>query len=530
MTTKPKASRYNIRRRKDAAPAQSAAAPQPQEGVVDSPAQVSAEATLDGIRKEGLTGRQLRMARRMAQKHGLAVTSDFDAVRQLREQGIDPFKRANVLDMVVPKEGAQTPPQQPAPQSQPPAQGVQLPQVAQTTQVAPAMPPRAGLEQRASEIRKMQRDIARRRRRNIFLLAARLMFFIGLPTLIAGVYFYTIATPMYATKSEFVIQQASSGGRSAGGLGSLFQGTSMATQQDSIAVQSYLSSEAAMRRLDEDHGFRAAFTNPDIDALQRIEAGASNAEAYSVYKKRIKISYDPTEGLVRMEVSAPSPELAVEFNQALIGYAEDQVDQMTARLRRDQMQGALANYETTEAARKEALRELTQVQAAAEVLDPQSENAALMSRIGSMEAQRDELTLELATLLDNARPNQARVDGVKASISRIDEQISQLRRQITEATDGRQAQTETAARLREAEENYQVRLTLVQEALAQMETARIEANRQVRYLSLSVPPTPPDAAAYPKGFENTALAFLIFAGVFMIMSLTAAVLKEQVSS
>ena len=43
------------------------------------------------------------MARRVAQKHGLAPTSDFDAIRLLREKGIDPFQRANTLDLVMPE-------------------------------------------------------------------------------------------------------------------------------------------------------------------------------------------------------------------------------------------------------------------------------------------------------------------------------------------------------------------------------------------------------------------------------------------
>ena len=47
---------------------------------------------VDGIRREGLTGRQLRLARRLAQKHGLPATSDFDAVRLLRKAGIDPMQ------------------------------------------------------------------------------------------------------------------------------------------------------------------------------------------------------------------------------------------------------------------------------------------------------------------------------------------------------------------------------------------------------------------------------------------------------
>ena len=39
----------------------------------------------------------------------------------------------------------------------------------------------------------------------VALLVARLAFFVFLPTVLAGYYFYTIATPMYATKTEFLI-------------------------------------------------------------------------------------------------------------------------------------------------------------------------------------------------------------------------------------------------------------------------------------------------------------------------------------
>jgi len=84
--------------------------------------------------------------------------------------------------------------------------------------------------------------------------------------------------------------------------------------------------------------------------------------------------------------------------------------------------------------------------------------------------------------------------------------------------------------LRQAEENYVFEVQNVQAALATMDSARIEANRQVRYLSVSVAPIAPDVATYPKSFENTLLAFLIFAGVYLMISLTASILREQVSS
>ena len=83
------------------------------DGLGDAPYPTSAEAAdsaalddeIAAIRREGLTGRQLRMARRVAQKHGLAPTSDFDAVRLLRREGIDPFERSNMLELVVPGGG-----------------------------------------------------------------------------------------------------------------------------------------------------------------------------------------------------------------------------------------------------------------------------------------------------------------------------------------------------------------------------------------------------------------------------------------
>jgi capsular polysaccharide transport system permease protein len=58
----------------------------------------------------------------------------------------------------------------------------------------------------------------------------------------------------------------------------------------------------------------------------------------------------------------------------------------------------------------------------------------------------------------------------------------------------------------------------------------MEANRQVRYLTTSVKPVPPQEAAYPRAFENTILAFLIFSGIYLMISITASILREQVTS
>lgn len=545
MTTPPKAQRYRLKRpgKKAAAPeapqpgaagaeaasqapqGEQAAASQAMSGAVDSPAQLSREAAIEAIRKEGLTGRQLRMARRIAQKRLLPVTSDYDAVFQLREMGIDPFKRSNIMELVTQGRSDSS--------SDKPEPAVQLPQTvqAQGGQNLPStnLSRQAIIDKRAGELRALQKELARRRQRNVALLLLRLVFFIVLPTVLAGYYFYRAATPMYATNAQFVIQQAEPAS-AGGGLGGLFQGTSMATQQDAIAVQSYLGSREAMLRLDEEHGFREHFTDPSIDPLQRLAADASLNDAYKVYKKRVELSYDPTEGLVRVIVSARSPEKSLEFTTALITYAEEMVDQMTARLRKDQMSGALENYESAESERESSLAKLTALQTEFSALDPTTESASLLGRISGMESERDTLSIELAGLLDNPRPNTARVNATRARMARIDEQIERLRGEISNGRDGQLSQTERGAIIRAAEENYQSRLMLVQQALMSLEAARQKADSQVRYLSMSVRPIPPDAPTYPRGFENTAVAFLVFCGIYLMIALTAAVIREQLSA
>ena len=497
------------------------------EADIDSPATVAAGADMDAIRQEGLTGRQLRMARRVAQKHGLAVTSDFDAVRQLRAAGIDPFQRSNILELVMPTNPNEDLGAGPGEMV---AQGrIQLPQtVPQGPRNLPSTERASPADRRANEIMKIQRDIARRRRRKMALLMARLAVFVFLPTLFVGWYFYAMATPMYGTKSEFVIQKAESGGGA--GLGGLFQGTTMATQQDSTTVQSYLTSRAAMTRLDTEHGFRTHFSAPNIDDIQRLASDASGEDMYAVYQDHVVISYDPTEGILKMEVIAADPATSQEFSEALIKYAEEQVDQLTLRPREDSMAGARANYEAAEQRRADALAAWLKIQEDVQQIDPIGETSARTAQISTLEAQRQQLQLELQTRLNVRRPNEAQVASLRGQIDGIETLIAQLRSDMTDDTISGGSLAAKNTELRTAEENYTFQTLQVQSALTQMEAAQIEASRQVRYLSVGVEPVAPDEPTYPRAFENTLLAFLIFAGIYLMLSLTASILREQVTS
>ena len=464
------------------------------------------------------------MARRTAQRHDLPATSDFDAVRLLRQAGIDPFQRSNLLEL-APKSSGNPPPMAKSGRASRP----QLPQRLGASENLPALITEDDPAlRRAREVERIQQSIIRRRQKKLTLLGLRLAFFVGLPTLLAGWYFYTVATPMYSTKSAFTIQQNSEQSSGGGGLMGMISGAGGSGLSDGSSVQSYLTSIEAMIRLDEDHDFIAHYSDPAIDPLARLKPDASNEEAFKVFKKSVKIGYDLTEGLVNMEVIAASPDASVEFSNALIRYAEERVSNITQRLRDDQMKGAIESFEEAQIARNEALDRLVTLQQELAVIDSKTAVASIQQQIMALEQEVDQMEKTLAIHLENAQPNASRVNALRTSIRINKDLIDAKQAELTQTTGGADSMASKNARMIVAEADYQTREMMVQAAVQSVEAARVAADRQARYLATSVAPVRPQDPSYPRKFENTLLSFLIFGGVYLIMSLTASILREQV--
>lgn len=468
--------------------------------------------------KKGVTGRELRRARRKARRLGLEPVDDHDAIRMLKERGIDHNADDSIMEML------------PSDQKADDDSVVQLPAEALQTGVATKQENNGFLDEatRAFEIASIQKQLVKRRRRRLALLFLKLAFFVFLPTFLVGHYYYQTASDMFETKSEFVIQKSESAG-GAGGIGGFLAGTGFASSQDSIAVQGFLMSREAMLRLNEEQDFISHFQQDSIDDIQRLEPDVTDERAYKLYQKRVQVGFDPTEGIVRMEVVAATPEASQRFAQALISYAEERVDQLSARVRQDQMSGASAAYENAEDAVAKAQRTVLDLQQVRGVLSAEAEISAQMSIINTLELERETKLLDLSEMRANARPNQTRINVLTSEIERMTSRINELRSAMTQNTDTTTSLAKITGELTVAEADLANRQLMLQSALQQVINAQIEADRQVRYLSLNVAPIAPDVATYPRKLENTILAFIIFASIYILASLTVSILREQVS-
>lgn len=127
-----------------------------------------------------------------------------------------------------------------------------------------------------------------------------------------------------------------------------------------------------------------------------------------------------------MEVIAPDPQISAAFSTNLISYAEDRVNNLSHQKRGDQMQDAMQGFENAQKERRKAQESLVQLQQKGAILDPEGVIAGLRSQINNIEIQLQEKQLQLAALLDNTRPNQAKVDGARGDIGRLQDLLDRL--------------------------------------------------------------------------------------------------------
>lgn len=445
------------------------------------------------IEAADLTDQQLRAARKLAAKRGIAAASDLDAVQQLKAL----VARGKT--------------------------GAEKPSGRKRTKTPLPAP-----EQQFDLLQEIEDELVSRRRARLRRMLLRVALFVMAPALLATGYFTFYATPMYATYTEMVIQKPDAGNGGAGiGLLAAFP---QATTQESASVQGFLSSRAAMLELMRTQGFKASLADPGIDLIQRLPEGASNEDAYRRYAKRVRIGFDPNDNVVKMEVIAPEPDQALRYANALIALAEAQVDRMSQRLRADRMRGARESQNAAEARLAEAQAKVLRLQRERGVLSADLEASTQMAQIAALQSALLEKRLQLAELGDNARPNATRSDVLENSIARLQAMIEELRGGLTEGDAASASLARVGAELLAAQAELDLRREMLAQSVQLLEAARIEANRQSIYLATSVAPVLPDEAAYPKALQNSALAFLILAGVYLMVSLTFSVLREQISA
>ena len=353
-----------------------------------------------------------------------------------------------------------------------------------------------------------------------------LALFVILPTILAGIYLFGFCSYQYVSEAKFVVRGAS-GGPSPGVLSSLLQGVGISrAQDDTFAVQDYILSRDALKELDEAVNVREMFARPEADVLSAFPLpymGDTFEHLYKHYLRKVDVSYDSTTGVTSLTVRGFRPEDAAAIARALLQGGEKLVNRMNIRQRTTTMQEARREVAESEARVQRVATDLAGFRNRESLLDPNKQSVAMLAAITEMTNRVTTAKTQLGEL-SRSSPASPLIEVTKRRIAVMQSQIDEARSRIT-GSDKSMVPVITEFDALTLQREFADRQ--LSSAVAFLDTARLNADRQQLYLDEIVQPNEADYAAYPKRFADLAIVFATMFGIYTIGSLLIAGAREH---
>jgi capsular polysaccharide transport system permease protein len=352
---------------------------------------------------------------------------------------------------------------------------------------------------------------------------------VGLPTLIAGVYYFAIASDLYLSEAKFIVRSPKQVQTTT--IGALLQSTGLArAEDDTAAVQDFILSRDAVRKLERHDDLRAVLSRPEGDFVSRFPGllfWRKDFEAlFRTYDHFVSVETDSTTGVTALRVKAYRPEDAERVARALLTYSEQLVNELNDRARRDALDTARGEVERAEQRIAQIQGELTAYRVKQKMVDPKTASSGVLELIGQMNSALATARAQLGELVKNS-PNSPQIPLVKTRIASLDKLIAEERAKLSGETDSVVATMTEYEHLNLERELAEKALS---SAFSSLEAARIEAQRQQLYLETIAEPNLADYPLYPKRLASFAMVFATCALVYGLAWLLIASVREHAAA
>jgi len=341
-------------------------------------------------------------------------------------------------------------------------------------------------------------------------LRVSFVVFVALPVFLSALYYTIFAKDRYVSSAGFAVRGMDSGG----GMDIVGSFTGMAgagsTTSDSYMVLKYLHSRDLLEILMNAVDFEAIYNPTTVDLIARMGRGLTIEEKVEYWASRIDASFDLTSGIITFDVQAFTQDDAQRVGEVVLESAQALVNRLSERARQDSLRFAEDEVALAEQRLLASLQKIRTFRESEQSLNPAASAEIQVKLLGDLNKQLIEIRARMRALAES-------VDEDAPTMTALRRQAKALEEQIAENSQGVEMsnpeQTRDLTGLLASYENLEVEKQFAQEAyqsaLASLEQARIEADRQQRYLAVYSVPSVPQEAIYPERILNIFLWLLI---------------------
>ncbi len=351
--------------------------------------------------------------------------------------------------------------------------------------------------------------------------------FTGAAVVITLFYLLVCAQPIYKTQIQLIIKEnkdpmeALVTGIPAG----LFGSSGHTSVEDAYVLTGYLQSSQFIELAEQRLGLKAHYSSPSFDPLHSLKRNPRAEDFYDYIRKQIAIQIDPNSNIVSIEVSAFSPEKALALANLLVEESEKAINNLNTRMATSQTSLALQELAQTQATLLEKRQQLLKFQTDNSIVNPTSEVHSRLTNVAGLDAHLIEKETTLRAKLQYMQGDSFEVKSLRQEIRALDEQRQSETGNLIASGD--KSMAAILIKYEDIKMQADFALQAYSSAFTLVETAKVEADRQKKFLLLIAPAHLPEKPAFPSLPSNTLTAFAIASVAFGIVRLTAATIRDH---
>ncbi|UUR08091.1 capsule biosynthesis protein [Sphingomonas glaciei] len=346
-------------------------------------------------------------------------------------------------------------------------------------------------------------EVIRQSQRRSWFYRHRFMgLFVGLPTLLAIVYYAFIATPVYVSYSSFVIKSPNQRPTQSLSLANIVQttGFGMGSEQTKEILQ-YLRSRNALKDLQAKLNVRDLYAERGADFLSRFPKpfrGTTFEDLFRYYNSRVSADIDSESNMAVLQVEAFTPQDALAINARLLDLSEGLVNRLNQRAENRAISEAERRLLQAEERVRNARVSLSAFRNQSNIIDPERQAQGVLEISNRLVTEQAALQAQLDLMVQVAPLNPA-IPALRERIAAVGTAID---KQNSRAVGSPRAISSKLATFEKLQVEQEFATQMLTAANTSLEQARTESQKQQYYLERVVEPNRPDDPALPNGWRQ----------------------------
>ncbi|MEP0071163.1 MAG: hypothetical protein ABJE79_00540 [Marinomonas sp.] len=347
------------------------------------------------------------------------------------------------------------------------------------------------------------------------------------PSILFAAYQLFGAAERYESQAKVIVQQpdgASTIDTSLAFLSGLGGGSSGGN--DPQLLEAYILSNDMLVYLDQTLNLKKYYMESEVDVFSRLPDDATREDFLEFYQNHIQVEIDDASGVISIAAQGFDPAFAQTLTQSIVSRSEWYINNIGHQLADAQLSFVKVEHQLNEDKFRDAQITLLAFQQKYNLLDPTAEGVAMQQIAYGIEGQIASKEAELKGLTNIMSEHAPQVKATQNELEALRRQLQNERNKLSADSGQVIPVSEILASYTDLKVAMELALQAYTSSKISLESSRIEAYRQLKYLITVQAATEPEKSTYPDVLYNISLFFVFAAMLFAIIRIVLAVVHE----